>query len=657
MSETPRRPTTIDDLLNLRELDDIQLSPDGTLALFTLAARGGERGRAAPVAITVARIEGGETWRFSAGSGADQQPRWSPDGREVAFLSDRPHDLPAEMRVGPVQVYVQRLAGGETRRASETRGEIQDLSWSPDGARIVALIRDPAPVPDRSRGDAADIGAAPRFCRLWSFDPDTGTALALTPPELQIWEYGLSPDGMSAVVVASDFPDESSWYGARLATVGFESGHGPGAARTIHATRRQLARPTFSPDGRTAAVLTCMWSDRGQYGGDLLLVGVGDGTTRNLTEGGPISVSWTEWEPDGRSLLACGFEQGEVALWRIGVDGSLRTLWRADGTMRGRFQPRFSRAGRLVGVLRQDAERPTELWVATIGERGLDGWRQITHLHPQVAEWARPTCLAVSWSASDGLPIQGTLVRPPPGPGRGTATPQPMVVLVHGGPTGMHTSAMVWHEWVGLYAARGIAVFLPNPRGSLGWGTAFAEANLGDMGGADFGDIMAGVDHLVAQGLADPERLAIAGWSYGGFMAAWAVTQTDRFKVAVMGAGISDWRSFHGVSHLHAWDALFHGTVGKDADPYDPDGPHARFSPLSYVDRVRTPTLILHGERDIDVPLGQGLQFYRALRDRGVPVSMTVYPRAGHGPSERAQMRDVAERFVEWTARYLEGSS
>ena len=657
MAGIPMRLATIDDLLDMKELDDVQLSPDGTLALFTVAARGGERDHAAPTTIMAAPTNGGEIWRFSAGTGVDQQPRWSPDGHEVAFLSDRPHDLPAETRPGAVQVYVQRRAGGEARRVSAISGEIQGLSWSADGARIVALICDPEPIADSRRGEAIDIEATQRFYRLWSLDPATESAKAITPPRLQVWEYCLASEGTSALVIASDLPEESAWYEARLAIVGLEGAPNATAPRTILATRRQLTLPSLSPDGTTAAVLACTWSDRGQYGGDLLLVSIGDGVTRNLTEGRPLSISWAEWEPDGRSLLACGYESGAIAFWRIGTDGAIHTLWRADGTVRGRFQPRFSRAGAFIGVLRQDAERPTDLWVANIGEQEIDGWRQVTHMHPQVAAWAKPSCTTLTWNAADGLSIQGLLVRPPLGADDGSVggAPLPTVVLVHGGPAGLHTSAMVWHEWVGLYAARGIAVFLPNPRGSLGWGTAFTEANLGDMGGADFGDIMSGVEYLIAKGMADPERLAIAGWSYGGFMAAWAVTQTDRFRAAVMGAGISDWRSFHGMSRLHAWDALFHGTDGKDADPYQPDGPYARFSPLTYVDRARTPTLILHGERDVDVPLGQGLQFYRALRDRDVPVAMTVYPRAGHGPSERAQMKDVAERFVEWTTRYFEG--
>jgi dipeptidyl aminopeptidase/acylaminoacyl peptidase len=602
---------------------------------------------------------GGDTpWQFTAGTSVDSQARWSPSGLEVAFLSDRPHYLPESAHPAGTQVYVQRRAGGEARRISAVGGEIQHISWSGDGSRVLIRMTDPEPDADRARratrGDAFEVEELPRFDRLWSLDPAAGSVEPLSPPGLQVWEYGIAPNGAAAALIASDLPYEASWYRARLvlATLAGTSSAG-GQVRTLYATRRQLTMPLFSPASAVVAVLECTWSDRGQFGGDLVIVDVDDGTARNLTGGRPLSVSWAEWEPDGRSLLACGYERGEIAVWRISLDGDMHTLWHADGTFQPRFQPRFSRSGSVLAVLRHDGANPVDLWTARIGEEQLEALHQVTQIHPQIAEWDLPTCSPITWQAADDRAISGFLVRPPESAVMQSEAPLPLLVLVHGGPAGLHTSAMTWHEWVGLAAAHGIAVFMPNPRGSLGWGTAFTEANLGDMGGADFVDIMAGVDYLVAEGIADPDRLAIGGWSYGGFMSAWAVSQTGRFKAAVMGAGLSDWRSFHGVSRLHSWDALFYGRDGKDADPYDLDGPYTRFSAITFVDHVHTPTLILHGECDLDVPIGQGLQFYRALRDRGIPVSMTVYPRAGHGPSERAQMRDVALRFIEWVCRYL----
>lgn len=210
--------------------------------------------------------------------------------------------------------------------------------------------------------------------------------------------------------------------------------------------------------------------------------------------------------------------------------------------------------------------------------------------------------------------------------------------MADGGPSG----------WALLLAARGIAVFMPNPRGSTGFGTAFAEANLGDMGGADHQDIVSGVDALIDRGLADAQRLGICGWSYGGFVTAWAITQTTRFKAAIVGAGICDWRSFHGTSNIPAWDALFYL-----ADPYAHDGPYAAFSPIRYVDRVATPTLILHGEDDDCVPVGQAHHMFRALKERGVPVKLVVYPRAGHRVRDYAHVLDLLRRGTAWMPERL----
>ena len=226
-----------------------------------------------------------------------------------------------------------------------------------------------------------------------------------------------------------------------------------------------------------------------------------------------------------------------------------------------------------------------------------------------------------------------------------------MVTVVHGGPTGAYTKGYYAdHGWAQLLAAQGVAVFLPNPRGSTGWGLEFAESNLGDMGGKDWEDIQRGIDYCIDQGIADPDRLGIAGWSYGGFMAAWAVTHTDRFRAAVMGAGISDWRSFHGKSYLSDWDVIYLG----DGNPYDPDGVYRERSPITYVKRATTPTLILHGEADEDVPVEQSYMFYRALKDLGVETELVVYPREPHGPSERNHVLDVARRSTEWFVSRLE---
>ena len=213
---------------------------------------------------------------------------------------------------------------------------------------------------------------------------------------------------------------------------------------------------------------------------------------------------------------------------------------------------------------------------------------------------------------------------------------------------GRYNAAFGWGQ---LLANQGYAVFLPNYRGSVGWGLEFSESNLGDMGGKDFEDMMLGVDSLVEAGIADPDRLAISGWSYGGFIAAWAVSQTDRFCAAVMGAGISHWLSFHGKSCLCTWDERYYQT-----SPYETKGLFDKSSPLSYYQNLQTPTLILHGEQDQDVPVEQSYLFFRALKDRGVPAELIVYPREAHAITERAHLLDMSKRVLAWLRHYLENA-
>ena len=649
MTNTPRRPITIDDQLDiLQTVDEVTLSPDGQVALFVAGRRYDEKDKRAPKTIMAVPVAGGAARPFSAGTAVDGMPRWSPDGATVAFVSDRPHDLPAEAHAAATQVYLLPRDGGEARRLTAVGGELHDLAWAPDGSHVVLLMTEPQPDEDRKRdeesGGAIDVEERPLFWRLWAADLQNGTVTPLTPEGVQVWEFDLSPDGHTAAVVASDLPYEWSWFDARLALAVLDGS----ALRTLYTSNRQLAHPRFSPHGAAVAVLSCTWSDRGNYGGDILLVPADGGDARNLTEAQPFSAFWIAWEPDGRALLASGYEEGEGALRRVDVDGGTGTLWRAQVAIAG-SQRSFSRVGDTVAMSRMDSTSPPDVWIARLEGASLADWRRLTRLHPQTKEWALGPTHTLRWTAPDGTTIQGLLALPP---GYREGARLPLVVIVHGGPADVHAYSFAkW--WTPLLAARGMAVLLPNPRGSTGWGTAFTEANLGDMGGADFGDIMVGVDYVVACGVADPDRLGIGGWSYGGFMSAWAVTQTDRFKAAVMGAGIADWRSFHGVTNIPTWDALFYGAPGRPADPYDLSGPYVRFSPLTHIDRARTPTLILHGERDDCVPVGQGYQFLRALRDRGVPARLRIYPRAKHGPNERAHERDTARQAVDWFARYL----
>ena len=489
----------------------------------------------------------------------------------------------------------------------------------------------------------------PLYDRVWTIAVAGGAARRATEAAAHVWELAWLPDGAGLALVVADEPTASAWYRCRLARLDLASGD----LATLYAppAGRQVARPAPSPDGALVAVVACSWSDPGMSGGDLWVVpAAGDATrpARNLTAGVPFSVTSAAWLPDGRTLLYDAFDDNQTSVGLVRLDAEpgrpgWRRLWRAacgfghtpaERRRRGRGGPR-QRRGPAGGRARRPARTGRRLAGPAGGRRA--------HLAAADRPARRgPDALSadfeeVRWTAADGLAIGGLLLRP-----AGADGPVPLVVIVHGGPTAMAGPRFATRGLAALaplLAARGIATLLPNYRGSNGRGVAYAEANHGDLGGADLADILAGVDHLVAAGVADPARLGLGGWSYGSFLTMWAVTQTDRFAAAVAGAGIADWVAFHGASILHAWDRLFF-----EADPYDPGGIYAARSPVRAIDAARTPTLVLHGEADRDVPADQGRAFFRALKERGVETRLVLYPGAAHGPREPRHLRDVIER-------------
>jgi dipeptidyl aminopeptidase/acylaminoacyl peptidase len=430
--------------------------------------------------------------------------------------------------------------------------------------------------------------------------------------------------------------------------------------------------------------LSCIWSDRGINGGDVFLLRLEAGDVgpveakpasslqspvSNLTAGYAGSIWWIQWSADGAALDYIAYEDGEAAIGRIDVaTGARSTRWKgAVGFSESAGSRYIARDTGAIAVLREDATRPLDLWLAeptndqrpttndeeegslVVGRSSLVDleWKQLTQFHMQLRSLALGETRVLRWQGSDGMAMQGLLILPV---GYQEGQRVPLITWVHGGPAWLYT-----HSFYGagrspqqMFAGAGYAVLLANPRGSAGWGVGFTEANIGDFGGCDYEDIIAGVDHVIALGIADPARLGIGGWSYGGFMTAWAVTQTNRFKAAMMGAGICNWRSYHGVAEVGAWDQ-----ISYRASPYEQGGRYDHFSAIHYVDRVTTPTLIVHGADDIIVPVGQSYEFFRALKDHGIPTELVVYPREPHGFRERGHNIDRLRRFLAWFQRYL----
>ena len=629
---------TPDDLLGLHQVSDAQLHPDGKRIAYTVSALVTEPKKAkADSRVWLTTLAGDDPRPLSAEGTRAASPRWSPDGATLAFLGSREGE-------GNDQLFFLN-EWGEARQATDCPGGVAGFSWLPDGSGLLLLVTDAPPEDEEDEHEAGRDWTVyehdHRFTRIWRYDLASEELSQHSHADAQVYELAVSADGSEIVALIADEPYNWSWYRARLARLTSD-----GTFTTIHESKKQYTAPAFAPDGRQLTVITCTFSDQGMTGGDVLLLDTDGSNPRLITDGHPRSYLNTVWDTDGSRMLCGAIEDGAAQLGWLGLDGTWEVLWQDQAAIHRYGGAIFTRSrdGNTLALTLGSPKEPANVYTYELAERALT--RRSDH-HAALRERSIAPVETLHWTAPDGLTIQGLLVRP----AGHTGGPLPMVTLIHGGPTSLWSYDFPGARsmgWVQLLAAEGYAVLLPNPRGSMGWGTAYAEANIGDMGGADWADIMAGVDYCVAEGIADPDRLGVGGWSYGGYLTAWAVTQTTRFKAAVAGASITNWISFHGVSTISDFDAVFY-----QVDPFNWDGHYGQFSPMAHVRNVATPTLFLHGERDPVCPLGQAHEMWRALKELGVDTQLTVYPREGHGIREREHARDVLERAVGWWKQYI----
>lgn len=637
---------SLDAIDTYRVVTDAQIHPDASCVAFVVGDLTHPRGKNPRANIYLADTRGDHTRAFTSADACEMHPRWSPDGKTLAFISDR-------SRVDDFQIYLIAREGGEARQltsGASVNAPYRDVSmfkWSPDGTRIAYLQKEETAkvvAARRAQGyDEIEFETHPQFTRVQIVDVATRKTHVVTRGEVQVWELDWSPDGQELILICSAQPYEWSWYDSWLARV---SARGGAPRKIFSRPTRQLGHPRWSPDGRHIAFVSSLWSDRGIIGGDVYLTDTNGKHARVLSEGYAGTVGGVQWI-DSQNLVSVGYLQGEATITQFDIEGASQNIWRGQGAFQESYSPKFSGAhDRTLAVVRSAPNMPREVWTLDASDPDASVWMQITNLNKEFEKVTTGEHEIFEWTSVDGLKMQGVLVKPI---GAKKGKPLPLIVQPHGGPTGISPNEFFSPtRWVYHLTQRGFAVFMPNYRGSTGWGIEFAEANLGDMGGKDFQDIMTGVDALIERGIADSKRMGFGGWSYGGYLTAWAITQTNRFKAAVAGAAIANWFSFHGTSYLNRWDEIHY-----DANPYERGGVYDKFSPMNFIENAKTPTLILHGEKDGDVPVSQGYELFRALKERGVETELVVYPREPHGIGETVHVKDLILRVCEWFQRYL----
>lgn len=643
----PRIAAIIHSLEQVHEVRQTALSPNGkSIAWVVGGPKGSWEIEAAPLADPAAAHR--VTACVKRASGKEDDVAWSPDSNRLAFFSD------CGAAHAQALYLVDPFAHAAPKKLAEIHGFAKSAAWSPDGKRLAFLYVEGATRPSGAlaaeKPPSGVIGVEGlEVQRVAVVDADGGALRQATPANLHVFEFDWSPDSSRLAYVAAPPPGENNWWVAQLYTQSAAGGQPksilnpsttPGPLHGL-----QIAVPRWSPDGGRIAFIGGLMSDQGATGGDLYIIPSTGGVPVDFTAGSRTTVSWITWTPS-HHILASEIDGGSPRFVDCVLTGGRvqsKTLFSEPASIGdggAALALSLSADRHTVAYIRSSFDAPPEVYAGRLGSP----LAAITHYNGALKPlWGKAE--SVDWT-NEGFHVQGWLLYPS---NYDPAKKYPMIVSVHGGP-----SWAVMPRWPELgynpvaFSGLGYFVLMPNPRGSFGQGEKFAQANRRDFGYGDLRDILAGVAAVEKNHPVDDKRLGLTGWSYGGFMTMFAVTQTQRFHAAVAGAGISDWKSYYGENSIDQWMIPFFG-----ASVYDDPAVYAKSSAINFIHKVKTPTLIVVGDRDGECPAPQSFEFWHALRAEHVPAELVVYPDEGHHFVSPDHQRDVLERALGWFAHYM----
>ncbi|HTK09472.1 MAG TPA: S9 family peptidase [Ktedonobacteraceae bacterium] len=622
-----------------------QISPDGSLLAYTLQAK--SKKDLHPTADIWLKTVDDSSRQFTSGDTFDHHPKWSPDGSQIAFLSDRANR-------GFSQLYLIAVNGGEAKALTSTKSKrnIETFSWSPNGG-FIAFTSPDEPTEDderreKERDDTYVYGENRPYNRLRLLSLASREVETIASGDFHITELAWHPRGTEIAYIARQTPALTSMEQEHVIKKVSLAG---GASEIIGRTPITTTDLTWSHDGHSLFYITSL-SKILPSSNTIFRIPAQGGEAERIA-GGETNCAFTIHPIAQEHTIAFRLNEGlDAAIYVQNVQtGALTKLYAAPGQAYLDWHIQILSDNTFVlAVTQSSGEQPEELWAGSLVP-GADNPRlkQLTTHNEPLSSITFGHQEAFYWTAANGLKLDGLLTLPPNAP---RSEPLPLVVLVHGGPYGRWDNGfhMSWGKWTQWLALAGYAVLMPNPRGGMGHGDTFALKVYEKAGYDDFGDVMAAVDAAIERGIADPARLAIGGWSYGGYMSAWAVTQTDRFKAAIIGAGVTDWGMMYSTGDLPNLARWMGGSA-----PWEGHGPHphAQNSPISFAKQVKTPILLIHGESDERVPLNQAIGFHRALLEHDVPVQFISYPREPHAIAERNHQLDLLRRVRSWYDRWL----
>jgi len=641
LAQSANTTPTVEQWINLKGADNGHISPDGSMLAYTIRSADWEA-NAFDDEIWIANVSSGESYQLTNAKGSSRNPTWSPDGKHLAFLSTRD---------GGTQIYLSSPPGKEAARLTQVDNGVNDFSWAPDGRSIAFTTTEVFP---RTGGDETPeyhiVGNDQPFSTsLWTLGISFNGGGVPPPPErvedgvaFAVDDFSWSPDSRQIAFSATQYRDRYPFWSYDIYVLNL----------TDKSTKKIVDRkgpdffPVWSPDGREIAFRTYVITEKDEYytysAGYVAVVPAAGGPARVLTEQFDENPTPLAWSPDG--IYFAARQKTFQHLFRL--NPATKAIERVSQPYDSVFTGfSFSRDYRQAAFTGQDARNYQELYVTDLKSFHP---KRLTSTGDQLKGWKIGTREVIEWKSKDGTPIEGVLIKPAD---FDPAKKYPLLVILHTGPVGENSQAIVTRDLpypAELFVAKGALVLRPNYRGSPGYGRRFRALLVRNEGIAQYEDVITGVDQLIAQGIVDPNRVGAMGWSAGGYISAFLTTYSDRFKAITVGEGLSDTRIFY--------SAGAGSTVPPDyalATPWDDPEYYRKTSPLTYVKKAKTPTLIQHREFDSTAPPVGAYELYQALKDQNVPVKMIVYKGAGHVPSGLKQFRDVAQQNLDWFRRWL----
>ena len=627
--------------VKLKTVGSPRVSPDGKRVVYTVNEPVMTADKSEFVnQIWLATIATKQNVQLTFGDKSSTNPKWSPDGNWIAFTSNR--------KDNKNNIYLLNLNGGEAEPLTDVKTSVSDFAWSPDGKSIAFRMTDAKTDEeeknDKARNDFRWVDENLKMSRLYviSLQKDANgkrEPRKLTAANYNVQEFDWSADGSQIAFGHTKSPGANDWTTSDISIVEVASGKVTMLANTPAAE----SSPTYSPDGKSIAVLVSDNPPRWAQTGLIQIFSTSGGAPKVVAASYDGQPGIAGWSADGKRIYFAEAKGTGTQLYT--VDVAANRIEEVKLTPAVYNAMTLNKTGTMFGLVRQTSDTPGDVYVASVSDFAPV---QISRVNADVKLPPVGRTEVIRWKSKDGKEIEGLLTYPV---GYQAGRRVPLILNIHGGPAGVFMQTYLGGRGVyplATFSARGYAILRPNPRGSSGYGTEFRRANMKDWGMGDYQDLMTGVDRVIEMGVADPERLGVMGWSYGGFMTSWVVTQTKRFKAASAGAPVTNLMSFNGTADIPSFVPDYFGVQSWDAiDVYQ------KHSPMFNVKGVSTPTMIQHGEADVRVPISQGYEFYNALKVQGVPTRMLVLPRQPHGPTEPRMQLAAMKANLDWFDKYI----